>query len=62
MSDLNIDVFISHRHADKEVADVINTHLQKWGIAERQIFQSSRPRQGLSPGDPLFFRAQRAIA
>lgn len=48
-----VNAFISHRHADKQIAGVINAHLQKWGVKQSEIFQSSRPRQGLAPGDPL---------
>lgn len=43
-------VFISHRHADKAIAHVVNRHLAEWGIAERNIFQSSDPKQGSTAG------------
>lgn len=46
-------IFISHRHADKPIADVLNRHFQRWQVRSGAIFQSSSPRQGLSPGDHL---------
>lgn len=34
-------IFISHRHEDKAIADVINEHLQDWGVDRDCIYQSS---------------------
>lgn len=36
-----IKIFISHRHDDKQIADVINNNLQLWGISKNSIYQSS---------------------
>lgn len=36
-----IKIFISHRHADKEIADVLRKHLIYWEIPSEEIFQSS---------------------
>lgn len=34
-------IFISHRHTDRQIADVISNHLQLWGIGENAIYQFS---------------------
>ncbi len=39
-------IFISHRHDDKKIADVINNNLQLWGISENSIYQSSAAAGG----------------
>ncbi len=47
-------IFISHRHADKNIAKVINNHLQDWGIPPNNIYQSSSAiGGGPRVGDPL---------
>ncbi len=43
-------VFISHRHADKAIASVLNEHLQKWQVSKDQIFQSSDSKGGANIG------------
>lgn len=43
-------IFISHRHKDKALADILSNNLQKWGISQEHIFQSSSPDRGLSGG------------
>lgn len=40
------DIFISHRHEEKVLADIVNRHLQHWGIAKENIFQSSDAEGG----------------
>lgn len=49
----DVKVFISHRHDDKAIADVINTHLQEWGVPKKSIFLSSQPEQGADEGEIL---------
>lgn len=44
-------VFISHRHADKEIADKVNVNLRMWGV--ESIYQSSDPRFGPRVGRKL---------
>ena len=46
-------VFISHRHADKDIADVVKKHLLDWGIIGKNIFQSSDPRRASMHGQNL---------
>jgi hypothetical protein len=55
------DVFISHRHADKQIADVIRTKLLEWGLPGQTIFQSSDVRHGPQIGDPLDHQLKRAL-
>jgi len=49
----NRQIFISHRHDDKGIADVIRQHLLDWGISPGDIFQSSAVGHGLTAGAPL---------
>ena len=46
------EIFLSHRHDDKEVADIIRKHLNKWGF-DNKIFQSSSPGHGVVPGGQI---------
>jgi hypothetical protein len=46
-------IFISHGHADKKIADVIRQHLNRWSFANSTIFQSSEPGLGPRPGGRL---------
>ena len=46
-------VFISHRHADKKIADAIRNTLQEWGRGDISIFQSTDPESGPGIGAPL---------
>ena len=46
-------VFISHRHADREIANVIKECLLDWGLPQESIFQSSDAKHGPQIGDPL---------
>ncbi len=39
--EMEISIFISHRHTDRQIAEVINNHLQLWGIPQNSIYQSS---------------------
>ncbi len=45
-----IKIFISHRHGDKDIADVFTKHLTYWGLAREEIFQSSSAGQGAEKG------------
>jgi hypothetical protein len=47
------ETFISHRHGDSAIAEVIRTHLQLWNIPEDEIFQSSHAHSGVRIGDNL---------
>jgi len=44
-------IFISHRHADKKIADALRLVLNEWGL--HHVFQSSMPEMGISPGKGL---------
>lgn len=46
------EIFLSHRHDDKEVADIIRKQLNKWGF-DNKIFQSSSPGHGVVPGGQI---------
>jgi hypothetical protein len=51
MNDLK--VFISHRHDDVEIVNVISDHLKEWGVDKDSIFQSTDPSNGLTPGNNI---------
>lgn len=53
-------IFISHRHEDKDVVDVIRNNLQDWG--HRTMFQSSDARHGPRIGAPLDAELRAALA
>ena len=55
------EVFISHRHDDRKLADAIRKHLQLWGIKKKSIFQSSDAQGGSRIGDPLSQALQEAL-
>lgn len=38
---MEISIFISHRHTDRQIAEAINKNLQLWGIPQKSIYQSS---------------------
>lgn len=46
-------IFISHRHDDKEIADIIKSTLQEWTNGNISIFQSSDPQCSTKIGEPL---------
>ena len=46
-------VFLSHRHADKQIASDIRTTLESWANFDIQIFQSDSPGHGAMIGKPL---------
>jgi hypothetical protein len=48
-----LQTFISHRHADVRIADVIRKNLLDWGIEPKKIFQSSAVEHGPLAGAPL---------
>ncbi len=47
------ETFISHRHDDSAIAEVVRTHLQLWNIGTEEIFSSSHVHSGLRIGDDL---------
>jgi hypothetical protein len=46
-------VFLSHRHNDKNIVDIVKKHLLEWGVAESDIFQSSDPVRAPTVGQHL---------
>ncbi len=49
-----LKVFISHRHDEKQFADIIKSALVTWGLTDGQIYQSSsRSAEGPTPGNDL---------
>lgn len=54
---MSIKIFISHRHADKEIADVLRKHLTFWEIPSKEIFQSSSSG-GAAPGKGRYLTQQ----
>ncbi|MCG8406268.1 MAG: hypothetical protein MI923_13810 [Phycisphaerales bacterium] len=45
----SLKIFISHKHDDRDYADVVTSQLFTWGFQENQIFQSTS-RKAKSPG------------
>lgn len=58
---MGYDIFISHRHTDKDIADVFTKHLRAWGIPEDSIFQSSNPKYGARVGKQLTDELKQAL-
>ena len=54
-------LFLSHRHADKAIADVVRKHLGYWNFPDEDIFQSSVAGRGTKIGEPLVGRLKDAI-
>ena len=54
-------IFLSHRHADREIANVIRRHLELWNFPPESIFQSSQPGQGALVGNPLSEEIETAL-
>jgi|GEM_PF-3563941 len=54
-------VFISHKHSDIKIANVLTKHLKEWGVKENCIFQSSDPRHGFTVGGNLKEELQEAL-
>ena len=48
-----LSIFISHRTKDKNLADVLCEHFEKWTRREVHITQSSDPNHGFEIGKPL---------
>lgn len=48
-----LKIFISHRHDDAHIAEVLEAQLLTWGFARDQIWRSSRPGSGVTPGSAL---------
>ena len=49
----NRTIFISHRHDDKKIADVIRNTLDEWGVGRISIFQSTGTKLSTRVGAPL---------
>jgi hypothetical protein len=47
------NVFISHRHSDKDIAESIRYHLGLWGIPGTEVILSSDVRGDLDPKEVL---------
>jgi hypothetical protein len=45
--------FISHRHDDSQLADIVRRHLVDWGVEDEDIFQSSHCEGGARIGESL---------
>jgi hypothetical protein len=45
--------FISHRHDDYQLADIVRKHLVDWGVEHQDIFQSSYSESGARIGESL---------
>jgi len=56
-----IKIFISHRHSDKEIADVLTNHLIYWGVDREEIFQSSSAGYGAEKGRSLTEQLKKAV-
>lgn len=55
-------IFISHRHADRLIADVFNKHFQLWSVPRDAIFQSSEHRSGPEIGGKLKQQLREALS
>ncbi|MEE8524970.1 MAG: toll/interleukin-1 receptor domain-containing protein, partial [Thermoanaerobaculia bacterium] len=55
------DIFISHRHDDKPIADVLKKHLLGWAISEDRIFLSSSVDNAPQIGGALQDELQKAL-
>ena len=54
-------IFISHRHADKEIADTIRETLGDWSAGRILFFQSSDPQRSTRIGAPLAGELKNAL-
>lgn len=48
-----ISIFISHRTADRDIADKVRECLEGFGVPESQIFQSTSAKSGIPDGDNI---------
>lgn len=48
-----VSIFISHRTADRDIADAVRKNLELWGVPESRIFQSTNPESGVRIGDEI---------
>jgi hypothetical protein len=46
-------IFISHRHEDARIADILRESIRDWGDGEIEVYQSSSPHQAPAPGSDL---------
>lgn len=54
-------IFLSHRHDDKNIADVVRKHLGRWAFDSNQVYQSSAPGLGVTVGDNIFEELKSAL-
>ncbi len=57
-----LSVFISHRHKDKDIANVFREAIEDWSNCQVKVFQSSHAESALSIGDDLDDSIKRAVA
>ena len=57
-----ISVFISHRHVDKELADVFREEITDWCLEHAQIYQSSSAQNASKIGTRLDLEIAKAIS
>lgn len=55
------NIFLSHRFADKPIADVVRKHLQIWGVQAECCYQASAPGNGPTIGDPITIELKEAL-
>lgn len=53
-------IFISHRFADREIADIVRRHLGGWGF-DNEIFQASAPGHGPAAGAAITDELKKAL-
>ena len=55
-------IFISHRHADHDIATVFSKHFQMWNVPLEEIFLSSDYRASTIIGEPLRPQLKQALS
>ena len=58
---MTIDIFISHRHDDEKIANVITKHLLGWEVSKNSIFQSTSVENATTIGGTLQDEVQKAL-
>jgi hypothetical protein len=56
-----LSIFISHRHSDKRIADVLASSINDWSNREIKITQASHPSHGLRYGEGLVEQLKAAL-
>ena len=57
-----LNIFISHRHEDKQIADVFRKMFEVWSNAKVEVFQSSYAENAIRIGEKLDDSIKTAIA